>query len=129
MNGLQEQLKGIFAEYGVDIVLQGHDHTISRTLPINAEGMPQKEKVEKSNGIEYTLNPKGVIYLTNGTSGSVTREPEENYDKTLYKYACGSKEATWSEITVNDNELTVVVKYYYNGKEKVYYKWGIKKTS
>ena len=32
---LRDQLQGIFAEYGVDIVLQGHDHTISRTKPID----------------------------------------------------------------------------------------------
>lgn len=124
---LQNQLKGIFAEYGVDVVLQGHDHTISRTFPINKEGLPQKETVEKSNGVEYSVDPNGVIYLTNGTSGSVTREPE-NYDKTLYKYAAASNEATWSEISVDGDKLTVVVKHYDGGKETVYYKWGIKKS-
>lgn len=125
---LQEQLKGIFAQYGVDLVLQGHDHTIARSFPINAEGNPQTETVEKINGVEYSVNPKGVVYLTNGTSGKVTRNPED-YDKTLYKYATGSEVASWGEIVIDGDRLTVTVKHINGAKENVYYKWGIKKTS
>ena len=124
---LQEQLKSIFAQNKVDIVLQGHDHTISRTYPLNENGLPENETFETINGIEYSKNPNGVIYLTNGTTGSVTRGPE-NYDKALFKYATASKEATWSEISIDGDKLTVVVKHYDLGKESVYYKWGINKS-
>ena len=125
---LQEQLKSIFAQYGVDLVLQGHDHTISRSFPIDGEGNPKTETVEKINGVDYSVNPAGVIYLTNGTSGMVTRNPED-YDKSLYKYATGSKVASYAEISVEGDKLTVAVKHIDSANEKVYYKWGIKKTS
>lgn len=124
---LQEQLKGIFAQYKVDLVLQGHDHTISRTHALNENGLPENETFEIIDGIDYSKNPNGVIYLTNGTTGSVTREPE-NYDQTLFKYAAGSNMSTWSEISIDGDKLTVVVKHYDDGKETVYYKWGIKKS-
>ena len=32
---LAEQLNGLFAKYKVDIVLQGHDHMVSRTYPLD----------------------------------------------------------------------------------------------
>ena len=50
---LQEQLQGVFAEYRVDIVLQGHDHCVSKTYPMNAEGIPQSENYEIENGIRF----------------------------------------------------------------------------
>ena len=38
---LQQQLGGLFAQYGADIVLQGHDHCVLRTYPINESGITQ----------------------------------------------------------------------------------------
>ena len=58
------------------------------------------------HGVEYSKNPNGVIYLTNGTTGSATRGPE-NYDKALFKYATASKMATWSEISI-DGDTSIV---------------------
>lgn len=124
---LQQQLRGIFAQYGVDIVLQGHDHTISRTFPINGSGVAQTENFETVNGVDYSVNPSGVIYVMNGPAGSQTRWPYSVDDK-LYKYAKNSQAASWAEFTFEGNMLTVTVKYH-NGKyENVYYTWGIKKT-
>ena len=124
---LQDQLKGLFAQNKVDLVLQGHDHTIARSYPINENGAPEQESFETVNGVAYSKDPKGVIYLTDGTGGNVTREPAD-YDKTLYEYAAASKEASWSEISIDGDTLTVLVKYYDGGKESIYYKWGIKKS-
>ena len=52
---LKTQLGKIFAEYGVDIVLQGHDHCVSRTYPINGNQMPTADTTEIYDGIEYLL--------------------------------------------------------------------------
>ncbi len=43
---LGEQLVPLFDRYGVDLVIQGHDHNVTRTYPISADGTPQSETTE-----------------------------------------------------------------------------------
>ena len=124
---LQKQLQGIFAQYKVDVVLQGHDHTISRTFPINGSGVAQTENFETVNGVDYSVNPSGVIYVMNGPAGSQTRWPSSIDDK-LYAYAKNSKAASWAEFSFENNVLTVTVKYHDGKHENTYYTWGIKKA-
>ena len=61
---LRRQLPEIFEEYGVDLVLQGHDHTYSVSEFIGAEG---KKVASVSNGTIY--KPEGVLYINLGTMG------------------------------------------------------------
>ena len=75
----------------------------------------------------YSINPDGVIYLMNGTSGGQVRSPY-SVDGTLYSYAIGSFPASWAEFIVEDDALTVAVKYIVNNREKTYYSWGIIKN-
>ena len=124
---LRDQLKEVYAKYGVDIVLQGHDHAISRTFPIDEFGTPNDETVELMDGVEYSVDPKGVIYLMNGPSGNQVREPVK-IDGSLYKYAEGSKAGSWAELYFNGDMLTVEVKWYEGDIPCTYHKWGIKKT-
>lgn len=124
---LREQLQGIFAQYGVDIVLQGHDHTVSRTYPIDENGVVQSENNETINGVEYTVDPNGVIYVMSGTAGGQTRSPYDT-DETLYEYALSSKARTWTEFAVDGNTIEITVKYYDGAKEVEMVKWGITKS-
>ena len=126
---LREQLQGLFAEYGVDIVLQGHDHAISRTKALDGQGNAQEETLETINGIEYSVDPSGVIYVMNGPAGEQSREPFEGADTSLYEYAEGSNACSWAEITIDGDMLLIEVKYYQDAKVKTYYSWGIKKTA
>lgn len=126
---LRGQLAGLFATYGVDVVLQGHDHTISRTYPINAEGKITNESVQTVGGVEYSIDPSGVIYVMNGPGGSQTREPHENCDKSMYSYARGSVECSWADFSIDGNILTVTVQYATNSGVQEYAKWGIQKTA
>ena len=125
--GLQAQLQGLFAQYRVDIVLQGHDHTVSRTYPINGKGEPQKESTQVINGVEYSINPNGVLYLMNGTSGGQTRGPHA-LDNKFYKYAQASNASSWAEFTIEGNMMTVSVNYYTENGIQTYQSWGIKKN-
>ena len=124
---LREQLQGVFAEYGVDFVLQGHDHVVSRTKPIDENGVAQEETVETINGVDYSVNPNGVLYMMTGTSGGQTRTPITT-DATVYEYALASNARTWTEFNVNGNTIEVVVKYYNGEKEVEVVRWGIKKA-
>ena len=125
--GLRNQLQGLFAEYGVDLVLQGHDHAISRTYPINAEGVPQRENVFFEKSVEFISNPKGVIYVMNGPAGNQARSPYAT-DNSIYKYQQASQTRSWAEFEVDGNKITVTVKYTDGINEFVYQKWGIEKT-
>ena len=124
---LRDQLQGVFAEYGVDLVLQGHDHAISRTFPINGDGVAEAENVQNVDGIDYIVDPNGVIYVMNGPAGTQTRLPVA-IDESLYAYADGSKKASWAEISVREDSLIITVKWFDGQKENVYYTWGIKKN-
>ena len=124
---LRAQLGGLFAEYGVDLVLQGHDHVVSRTYALDANGVAVTETVETVNGVDYLLDPQGVIYIMNGPAGSQTRSPYE-VDADLYAYAEASKKASWAEIKVDGDTLTVTVKWSDSTGEHTYRTFGIKKS-
>ena len=125
---LQQQLRGLFAQYGVDIVLQGHDHVISKTYPIDGNGIAQSEIIETIDGVEYSIDPSGVIYVMNGPAGSQTRVPYVKNDP-RYAYAEGSQPASWAELSFEGDILTVTVKYHDGTNERVYHTWGIKKDA
>jgi hypothetical protein len=112
----------------VDLVLQGHDHAISRTFPIGSDGVASGETTETQEGVEYIVDPDGVIYLMNGPAGTQQRSPVA-IDENLYAYAEASNKASWAEITVTEDTLTVTVKWHTGAVEKVYHTWGIKKAS
>ena len=123
----QSQLKGLFAEYKVDIVLQGHDHMVSRTHPIKADGNASAENVE--NG--YIVNPDGVIYVMNGPAGDQEKGRTSIYphDESLYAYAEGSSASSWAEFEVSGDSIKVYVKTANLSGGKTLHTWGIKKTA
>ena len=125
---LRAQLQGIFAQYGVDLVLQGHDHVVSSTYPMNGQGQVQTESKQTIDGVEYTVNPQGVYYLLTGTSGGQTRAPYTT-DETLYKYALQSKASSFTNFEIDGNSMKINVCYYQSGEVKTYQTWGIQKTA
>jgi hypothetical protein len=125
---LRGQLQGIFAEYGVDLVLQGHDHAISRTYPIKAKGNPATETWQTIDGVQYSMDPDGVLYVMNGPAGEQDREVYKANDR-LYKYAKGSKDGSWAEFAIDGNKMTVTVNYLSSDNQiATYEKWGIIKN-
>lgn len=126
---LTEQLSGLFARFKVDVVLQGHDHMISRTHPINAEGKTTGENVDEIDGINYINNPDGVIYVMNGPAGNQARSEIFGHDESLYAYAQGSQPSSWAEFEVFGDKLTVKVKTAHAGSSADIVSWGIKKSS
>ena len=120
VEGLREQLTPIFAENGVDVVLQGHDHTYSVSEYIGADGKP----VEVERDLrKAAINPQGVLYINMGTmgdkfynylySGAVSIEKKEKVAKELTKYLTedGYLELTetpvFLKLDVTANELKI----------------------
>lgn len=126
---LRKQLGGLFAEYGVDVVLQGHDHLVTRTHPIDAEGKAQTDVWQEENGVQYSVDPNGVIYVMNGPGGDQTRGVHAEHDPSHYYYKSSSRSCSWAEFKVEGNKLTVTAQSTSNGKTaQTYYQWGITKT-
>lgn len=71
-NGVREKVAPLFAELGVDLVMQGHDHIYALTKPIsNGIAMDTEKVIDEYKGlqVEYSLNPKGTVYMIPSTAG------------------------------------------------------------
>ncbi|MDW3612616.1 MAG: metallophosphoesterase, partial [Nitrososphaeraceae archaeon] len=67
---MREKYQPLFDKYGVDIVLQGHNHMYDRTLPLQFN--PQnisKPIVDESNNPNKFFNPEGSIFSVIGLGG------------------------------------------------------------
>lgn len=116
---LRKQLTPIFADNGVDLVLQGHDHTYSVSEYIGADGKP----IETSLSSGTVRNPEGVLYVNLGTMGDkfydyiysdeVTLMKRTSVDKKISQYLTkeGNLELTetpvFADITVEKGKLIV----------------------
>ncbi|MBQ5800446.1 MAG: hypothetical protein IIW20_01020, partial [Clostridia bacterium] len=109
-----------------DIVLSGHDHAISRTYPVR-EGIPESEIIEIEDGVSYSVDPDGVIYLMNGGGGEDLRSIFA-IDESIYAYAEQGKRSSWADFDIEEDKMTVTVKYSDGENTYTYCKWGIKKT-
>lgn len=63
---LRAQLTPVFAEYNVDVVLQGHDHTYSVTNYLDKDGKAVENEVDSRGAV---VNSEGVLYINLGTMG------------------------------------------------------------
>lgn len=91
---LRDKYEEIFDRYNVDLVIQGHNHIYSRTLPLSVNKqqisdpiLEQNNANSKSNNSIFR-NPNGIIYLVVGTGGdelyTITEKPyyvQNQYDK------------------------------------------------
>lgn len=74
----REEFVRLADELGVDVVLQGHDHNLTRTKSLTYTpdnfSYGEVEDTEKRiiDGVEYHVNPEGVTYVVPNTSGTKT---------------------------------------------------------
>ncbi|HEY7108169.1 MAG TPA: metallophosphoesterase [Nitrososphaeraceae archaeon] len=67
---LQDIYHPIFEKYGVDIVLQGHNHNYQRTYPLSYNlASPIKPIITDKETREYDKDHAGQIFITVGTAG------------------------------------------------------------
>ena len=131
---LRTQLTPIFDEYKIDVVLQGHDHTYSRTYQLTGDGQEHTKYnssnyrsdsnfltqnncyVVKSDAKSGTVvNPEGTVYVeANSSTGSKFYEliaTQQDY--------IAERSQTWtpsySVITVDDDSFSITT---YDGKTR-----------
>lgn len=100
-DGLVTRFAPIFSRYHVDLVIQAHDHTYSKTLPYRWDtvgyttSLPNDAIVNRAPATEtiggeaYDVNPCGTYYVICGCSGHRVGE-----DGTTYVGTTGSKSYT-----------------------------------
>ena len=59
----------LFEQYGVDLVLQGHNHNYQRTYPIKFNSSSPKHPIETSTNKTTYTDPDGQIFAIVGTGG------------------------------------------------------------
>ena len=122
---LRKQLTKLFADNKVDLVLQGHDHTYSKTYPIGANGTADLNyEKQTDNSVEYAVNPNGTVYAVHGAAGNQPRAPFA-VDEGLFELAAESYQGSWAEIHVEKDRITVKVMYDKKGKAAEAYSYGI----
>lgn len=89
-------------KYGVDIVLQGHDHEYTRTFQMYG-GTPVD--TNKTNAV---ANPKGTVYFTlDSGSGSKYYDFKSTSDHTFSSVFWQQYIPTYSYVTMNDSKFTI----------------------
>ena len=90
---MRDKYQQIFDKYNVDLVIQGHNHIYSRTLPLsfNSEQISEPildQDIANSNNNGTFTQPNGIVYLVVGTGGDelyeITEKPyyvQNQYDK------------------------------------------------
>lgn len=126
---LRTQLTPIMDKYDIDVVLQGHDHTYSRTYQLQGDGK-QHTAYDKNNHNGYdstfqaqnncyeivnntksgtVVNPKGTVYLE---ANSATGSKFYNLIATQQNYVSERSQSwtpTYSVVNVTDDSFSVTV--------------------
>ena len=120
----------LFLETGVDMVLEADEHLYLRSYPIGERSTTLKDSETRTiDGVEYTVNPQGVIYSMYATGGDAQQNgstlPSLDY---LACYSSRGNQSSWANIFVTEDSITVR-SFYYNGGLNTPYpgnsQWGI----
>ncbi|MBE7057087.1 MAG: hypothetical protein E7388_06605 [Ruminococcaceae bacterium] len=107
---LRAQLHDMMVKYDVDLVLNGHDHVYYLSYPIGTGGtVDRKYTKETIGGIEYIVNPTGIVHLHSGCAGEQGRAAQPAGRATAIKQLSitPAQMVSYSAITVEDNKLTI----------------------
>jgi len=110
----------LFEQYGVDLVLQAHNHNYQRTYPIIFNNTGPRHPIETStNTTTYTDLDGEPIFVTVGTGGvslfpfTDKRKAEQEYYVTRYLgYGI-------LNVDISNNGRTLTGKFYANNNEKI----------
>lgn len=115
---MREKYQPVFDKYGVDIVLQGHNHLYDRTLPLqfNPHNISRPLVDESINTTDKFFNPEGSIFSVVGLGGRSSHIFLNQPDYVVKQ----SNEFGFLTIEINGKELDA--KYYdigYKCKEEI----------
>lgn len=75
---MRSMLFPVFDELGIDVVLQGHDHTFMRSYQMyNDKPVANVKKDQNGNA----LNPDGTLYMINNSAGTKYYDLQNGVDR------------------------------------------------
>jgi predicted MPP superfamily phosphohydrolase len=83
---LRDALHPLFEKYGVDLILQAHNHNYQRTYPIIPSTLSSPDPIITDSNSNTYQNPEGQIYLTVGTGGAELHSLSEKATFTVNQY-------------------------------------------
>jgi len=107
VEGLRAQLTPVFPQYGVSLVLQGHDHTYTESYYLDEEGKPVNLP---ATGKQKLTKDKGTLYINLGTLGNKYYDYKDNEDVPV-AYGKGLANPTFGKLYFDGKDL------YYQGYE------------
>jgi len=69
LDSLQDAYHPLFDKYGVDLVIQGHNHNYQRTSPLTYNSIDPSSPIIVDKHSRNYKNENGTIFLTVGTGG------------------------------------------------------------
>jgi predicted phosphodiesterase len=101
----------LFEQYGVDLVLQGHNHNYQRTYPIKFNSINPRSPIETStNKTTYTDTDGGQIFAIVGTGGASLYSFTGKEDYFVEQY----KGFGILDVDITNNGKTLTGKFYTN---------------
>lgn len=101
---LREKLYPVLDELGIDLVLQGHDHTFMRSYQMYGD-TPIMDAVPDENG--RVTNPDGTLYMINNSPGRKYYNIKQNVDKYYAANYSQPFQPIYTGIQVTDDTLTL----------------------
>ncbi len=101
---LREMLYPVFDELGIDVVLQGHDHSFMRSHQMyNDEPILDVETDAEGN----VINPEGTMYIVNNSAGTKYYNVRDDVDKYYAAKFEQPYEPIFSGVTMTDDSFTI----------------------
>ena len=134
---IRNQLAPLFTMYGVDLVLQGHDHLYSLSYPVvaNEQGhkidptYTMKEVDYNGQSIRTFYNLNGTFYLNSGTSSGSKYYVPAGQETTYHIMETENPSSPmFSEVEVKDMVLVVKTYTLVNGIKSLIHSFAIDKN-
>jgi len=111
ISSLRSTYHPLFEQYGVDLVLQGHNHNYQRTYPIKFNSINPRSPIETStNKTTYTDTDGGQIFAIVGTGGASLYSFTGKEDYFVEQY----KGFGILDVDITNNGKTLTGKFYTN---------------
>ena len=102
---VRKNLLPVFAEYKVDAVFYGHDHTYGRTNPIALTG---NESVNDLKTFDTTPNPDGTVFSMVGATGPKFYDLGSNsYQDNMFEVRGDARPGSFVNVKVEEDQLTI----------------------
>jgi hypothetical protein len=109
----------LFEQYGVDLVLQGHNHNYQRTYPIKFNSVNPGHPIETSTNTTNYIDPDGQIFVTVGTGGDSLYPFTDQKDSEKYYYVNQYIGFGILNVDITNNGRALTGKFYANNDGKI----------